>query len=69
MQDIGLRTKGEYELSDHLFVISTGSEKLLRENPAYEMHNFRSGLLVSFWKIDNSSWKIYHFTRNISSKI
>lgn len=69
LQNIRLRTKDEYNLTDHLFVVSTGSEKSVRESPAYEMHNFRSGALASFWEIDNSNWKIYHFTRNINPKI
>lgn len=65
LQDIGLRTRDEYDLTDHLFVVSTGSENLLRESPAYEMHNFRSGALVNSRAIDHSEWKVFHFTRNI----
>lgn len=68
IKDIRLKTKDEYDLTDHLFVVSTGSEKSLRESPSYEMHNFRSGLLVSFRAIEQSDWKIYHFTKNIKSK-
>lgn len=69
LQNIRLKTRDEYDLSDHLFVVSTGSEKSVRESPAYEMHNFRFGALTSFWQGDNSDWKIYHFTRNINPKI
>lgn len=68
IQNIHLRTRDEYDISDHLFVVSTGSEKSLRESPAYEMYNFKNGLLESFWKIDESNWKVYRFTRNINPK-
>ncbi len=68
VQNIRLRTRDEYDLSDHLFVVSTGSEKSLRESPAYEMYNFKNGLLEGYWKIDKSDWKVYRFTRNINPK-
>lgn len=68
LQNINLRTKDEYDLSDHLFVISTGSEKTVRTSPAFEMHNFRSGPLVDSLRIVYSDWKVYHFTRNIKDQ-
>ncbi len=58
-------TKDEYTLSDHLFVVSVSSEKIVLADPAAEMHRFRSGPLVSTIKIGNSGWFVYHFTRGI----
>lgn len=61
--DIHIMTKDEYSLSDHLFVVSTSDEKTVRSDQAAEMHRFRSGPLVSYVKIGDSGWVIYHFTR------
>ncbi|MCL4415736.1 MAG: hypothetical protein M1365_03400 [Actinobacteria bacterium] len=69
LQNINLRSKDEYDLTDHLFVVSMGDEQALRKSPAYEMHNFMSGLLVNFLQVNNSEWKVYHFTRNINPKL
>ena len=65
IQNIPLKTKAEYEISDHLFVISTSQEEVVRQDPAYEMKFFRSGPLIKSWTIPNSDWKIYRLDRNL----
>lgn len=57
-------TKNEYQFADHLFVVSTSTENTVRQDPSYEISRFRKGPLVESWKIDNSEWFLYHFTRN-----
>lgn len=64
IENINLKSKDEYVLSDHLFVVSTGSEQDLRNDPAQEINYFRKGKLVQKINIPNSDWKVYHFHRN-----
>jgi len=50
IKNINLNTKEEYQISDHLFVISTGDENQIRNDPAIEVSNFRNGSLEGKWK-------------------
>lgn len=56
--------RGVYSTADNLFVISTGSEEALRKDPAFEIDNFRLGVLKGKWQIDNTSWIVYLLSRN-----
>lgn len=64
IKNVALKTKEEYQISDHLFVISTGEEKQIRNDPAPEISSFRSGSLQGKWGISNSPWTVYLFDRN-----
>jgi len=64
VNDIRLRTKDEYQYSDHLFVVSLANENTVREDPAYEMHFFRQGELLKKWTQPGSEWKLYLFNRS-----
>jgi hypothetical protein len=64
LREISLMSKGEYQYSDHLFVVSTNSENDIRNDPAYEINNFREGTLTDTWYIPDSKWKIYLFNRS-----
>lgn len=58
------REVGDYEITDNLFVISTSPEEVLRKDVAFEIDNFRSGILQEKWPIDNTPWIVYLLTRN-----
>jgi len=58
------REVSDYDITDNLFVISTSSEEIIREDVAFEIDNFRYGLLRGRWPIDNTSWIVYLLTRN-----
>lgn len=63
--DNNILTKNEYFTSDHLFVISTAKEEVIRADPAVEMTKFRSGRLLESIPVDSSGWYVYHFIRNM----
>jgi len=63
VEETRLRTKDEYQYSDHLFVITTSPEATIRSDPAYEMHFFRQGKLVQTWNFD-AGWHMYLFNKN-----
>jgi hypothetical protein len=54
----------DYEIADHLFVISASSEETVRKDAAFEINNFRSGPLKGQWLIDKTPWTVYLLTRN-----
>ncbi len=60
--NIHLLTHDQYHLAENLYVVSTETEEVLRKDPAFEIKNFRNGIVNSKWNIDNE-WKIYLFTR------
>lgn len=59
LNDIQLKTKGEYEISDSLFVITTSSLDIVRNDPAYEIKTFKDGPLIKEWGVPGSPWKIF----------
>jgi hypothetical protein len=61
--NIHILTKNEYNISDHLFVISKSDEKIVRLDPALEIQRFKKGRLVSVDQIDTSGWFVYHFIK------
>ncbi|MCJ7805507.1 hypothetical protein MUP46_02595 [Patescibacteria group bacterium] len=65
LRGLTLKTKGEYDISDALFVISTSSLDAVRKDNAYEIDRFRSGPLVNSWEVPDSNWRIFLFSRSI----
>ncbi len=53
----------EYFHSDHLYVVSTSSEEVIRNDAAPEIANFRSGPLLTKIPIEKTDWFVYHFAR------
>ena len=64
IKNIPLKTKGEYEISDSLFVISTQTLENLRNDPAYEIKYFKNGPLVEEWNVPGRIWKIYLLSKS-----
>ena len=64
LKGVSLKTKDEYYISDHLFVISTSGEEVIRKDKAYEISFFNKGKLIQMWEIENSEWVVYLFERN-----
>lgn len=65
IKGVELKTKGEYEISDHLFLITTSNLEAVRRDPAYEIKSFRNGKLLKSWIVPGSNWKIYLLSRSI----
>lgn len=61
IKNIRLKTADEYGLSDNLFVVTTGSEQQIRNDPAIEMARFKSGPIFGQWQIPKSDWKVIQF--------
>ncbi|MCX6704630.1 MAG: hypothetical protein NTZ07_04285 [Candidatus Woesebacteria bacterium] len=59
IKGVNLKTKGEYEISDGLFVITTQTLENVRKDPAYEIKFFKNGPLVEEWNVSQSNWKIF----------
>jgi hypothetical protein len=62
-ENIHILSGAEYPITDNLFVISTSSEAMVRQDPAAEMSYFRKGPLIDSWKVADSGWFVYHFTK------
>lgn len=60
MRGTGLRAPSEYDVSEHLFVISTGSDEILREDKSYAMIAFKDKKLRDVFNID-SQWKVFWY--------
>ena len=60
---IPLKRIEEYDISDNLFVISPSDEDTLRKDPAYEINNFRNGIVVGEWKIEGTDYKVFQFNK------
>lgn len=65
INDLVLRTKGEYEISDSLFIITTSSLESIRKDAAYEIKYFKNGPLVKEWAVPESDWRIFLLSRSI----
>lgn len=65
IKDVPLKTKGEYEISDHLFLITESPLDVVRNDPAYEIKYFKTGRLVQSWDVPDSSWKVFLLNRSI----
>ena len=64
LRGISFKTRDEYNITDHLFVVSTAQESVIRNDRAYEMSYFNKGELFKKWEIDDSQWIIYLFKRS-----
>ncbi len=64
IRGVTFKTKDEYHISDHLFVVSTSSEEVLRKDTSYEMSIFEEGELMTYSEYENSDWKLYVFKHN-----
>lgn len=59
-----LLNKGQYEISDHLFVVTTSNLETVREDPAYEIKDFKDGPLIKSWNVPGSDWKVFLLARS-----
>ena len=64
IKGVTLRAKNEYQITDHLFVVSISDIDKVRNDPAYEVGNFRKGKLIREWTVPESPWKIYLLSRS-----
>lgn len=53
----------DFQTPNTLFVISYGSWENIKDDPAYEMSNYRKKSPDNFWKIDNSKWFLYEINK------
>lgn len=60
MRGVGLREPSEYDVSEHLFVISTGTDNLLRSDQSYAMIAFKDKQLKQVFDLD-SEWKVFWY--------
>jgi hypothetical protein len=59
IENINLKNKHEYEISDHLFVITFKPYEEIIKDSAYEIKIFKEGKLENSWDIPNSQWKVF----------
>ncbi len=60
---VPLKRIEEYQISDNLFVISPSNEETLRKDPAYEIDNFRNGIVAGEWEIEGTDYKVFQFNK------
>ncbi len=61
MNGAGLRASSEYELSEHLFVVSTSSKDIVRQDESYAMIAFEDAHLKETFNIPDSEWRVHWF--------
>jgi hypothetical protein len=64
IKGVDLKTKGEYAISDHLFLITTSPLEAVRNDPAFEISFFKNGNLMGEWRVPESDWKIFLLSRS-----
>lgn len=64
IDDIKILEKGEYNITDNLFVLSYKSIDEIRNDQAYEVKRFNKGDLINEWAFKDSEWKLYLLNRN-----
>ncbi len=60
MKNTGLRGPSEYDVSEHLFVITTADDQTLRNDQSYAMIAFKDKNLRKVFNVD-SQWKVYWY--------
>lgn len=60
MKNTELREHSEYDVSEHLFVISTASDEVLRNDKSYAMIAFKDKKLREVFNVD-SKWKVFWY--------
>ncbi|MCB9812866.1 MAG: hypothetical protein H6772_00525 [Pseudomonadales bacterium] len=60
MRNTGLREPSEYDVSEHLFVISTATDEILRQDKSYAMTAFKDKKLRKVINVD-SDWKVFWY--------
>lgn len=61
MKHTGLRAESEYDVSEHLFVISTANDEILRADKSYAMVAFKDKALRGVFDIENTEWKVFWY--------
>ena len=60
-RDVVLQAPSQYDISEHLFVISTATDEELRKTPDYAMRAFQDKKLKEVFSIEESEWKVYWY--------
>ena len=61
MKHTGLRAESEYDVSEHLFVISTANDEILRADKSYAMVAFKDKVLRGVFDIEDTEWKVFWY--------
>jgi len=61
MRGTSLRAASEYDTSEHLFVISTATDEVLRNSPDHAMKAFADKELKEIFPIENTEWKVFWY--------
>ncbi|KKR28276.1 MAG: hypothetical protein UT61_C0053G0012 [Candidatus Woesebacteria bacterium GW2011_GWA1_39_8] len=60
---IDLLLENQYAITDNLYVVTTSSEDVVRNDPANLIQDFRTGPLAESYQIPGSDWRVYLFNR------
>lgn len=63
IRNIHFLAASQYDVSAHLFVLSTADEKTLRSDKSFQMQQFKNAKLEQVDSMDNSLWKVYWFKK------
>ena len=61
MKNTGLRAESEYDVSEHLFIISTANDEILRADKSYAMVPFKDKVLRKVFDIEDTEWKVFWY--------
>lgn len=61
MRGISLRAASEYDVSEHLFVVSAATDEVLRNSPDHAMEAFADKELKGIFPIENTEWKVFWY--------
>jgi len=63
IQNINFLSPDNYQTPKTLYIISYGSWDSIKNDPSYEMNNFRKNTPDDFWRIKNSKWLLYKINK------
>jgi len=63
LNDQKILSQDEYGISDNLYVITTGTEESLRNDPSTQMQIFKNGVLKNKWSVSDTGWFVYRFDK------
>lgn len=62
---VNFQAPSQYDVSEHLFVVSTKTDEVLREDQSYAMIAFRDKALKEIFPIGDTGWKVFWYGVNI----
>ncbi|HLE48972.1 MAG TPA: hypothetical protein VI819_03000 [Patescibacteria group bacterium] len=64
VKDVTFLPENQYDITDNLFVVTTGDEDQVRKDPANLINGFRDGVVDDKYSLRNSKWRVLLIKRH-----